>query len=97
MRSFLCNHLNRLEAFVDIDLLLFEIFAISGVGVEFVALRVFDFLLLLLRMGISTFLHEVRPVGGAGTEWLKVRVELVIFDEDFLFFNAFRAVLIAVL
>ena len=97
VRPLLAHHFNRLEAFVDVDLLLLEVFAIGSVGVEFVALRVVDLLLRLLRVRVPAFLDEVRAIGSASVERLAIGVELVVLDEDLLFGHTLGAVLVEVL
>lgn len=97
MRSFLSHLFNRFVAFVDIDLLLLEIFVISSVGIELIALWVVDLLRVFFHMRISVLLDEVRAIGGSSVERMAIRVVLIILDEDFLFLYAFRTVLIAVL
>jgi hypothetical protein len=92
--SLFCHFLLGFVVFLQIWLLLEEVFIVGGGGVEFVAfgeyLVVATSVLFVVR--VLLFLVELGAVGGGALEGLAVGVELVVFYEYSCFWYAFGRV-----
>lgn len=84
VRPLLADHLDRLEAFVDVCLLLVEVVGVCGVRVEFVPIGIVNHGRLRFLVRVWLLFIEKGAVRSASVEWLIVRIELHVFDKGTL-------------
>lgn len=97
VRSFLCDDFNWLKTFINVDLFFLEIFAISRTWIKFISFRVYNVRLLGFLMRISILFGKMGSVCCTGIKRLRIRVELIVFNENIWLVHFLGAKLLGIL